>query len=62
MLSEGKIRERGSHGGLMALGGECARLFRLQAGGYERAPEPSAGPGRCRGEPAHDHAQHLVHG
>ncbi|MED7930632.1 hypothetical protein SMD20_40850 [Nonomuraea sp. LP-02] len=45
VLSEGKIRERGSHGGLMALGGEYARLFRLQAGAYERAPEPSAGPG-----------------
>ncbi|MEU4510421.1 ABC transporter ATP-binding protein [Nonomuraea wenchangensis] len=35
VLSEGKIRERGSHAELMALGGEYARLFSLQASGYE---------------------------
>ncbi|MDP9863717.1 MULTISPECIES: ABC transporter ATP-binding protein [Streptosporangium] len=35
VLSEGKIAERGSHRELVALGGEYARLFALQASGYE---------------------------
>ncbi|MEV5703684.1 ABC transporter ATP-binding protein [Actinoallomurus sp. NPDC052274] len=38
VLTEGKITERGSHDALMALNGEYARLFTLQATGY--APSP----------------------
>lgn len=36
-LVEGRIAERGSHDELMDAGGEYARLFRLQAGGYQDA-------------------------
>jgi ATP-binding cassette subfamily B protein len=37
VLAEGRIAERGSHAELMALGGEYAGLFTLQAQGYEPA-------------------------
>ncbi|GAA0926434.1 ABC transporter ATP-binding protein [Nonomuraea longicatena] len=36
-LVDGRIAERGSHDELMDAGGEYARLFRLQAGGYQDA-------------------------
>ncbi|OPF79079.1 multidrug ABC transporter permease [Streptomyces antioxidans] len=50
VLSEGRILENGSHAALMAAGGEYARLFTIQASGYQDAagePEervPSAVP------------------
>ncbi|MFC4947010.1 ABC transporter ATP-binding protein [Pseudonocardia sp. GCM10023141] len=37
VLAAGRVREEGSHASLMALGGEYARLFRLQAQGYVAA-------------------------
>jgi ATP-binding cassette subfamily B protein len=43
VLSDGRIAERGSHGELMAMEGTYARLFGLQASGYEPTPDPSAG-------------------
>ncbi len=36
-LVDGRIAEQGSHDELMDAGGEYARLFRLQAGGYQDA-------------------------
>ncbi|MEW9555140.1 ABC transporter ATP-binding protein [Nonomuraea sp. NPDC050783] len=44
VLSEGRIAERGTHDELMALDGEYARLFTLQADGYG-TPEGPEGPG-----------------
>ncbi|WP_412543949.1 ABC transporter ATP-binding protein [Longispora sp. K20-0274] len=37
VLSGGRIHERGAHDDLLAAGGEYARLFRLQAAGYQPA-------------------------
>lgn len=48
VLSEGRIIEQGHHDALMAAGGEYARLFTLQASGYQdprvaaRTPEEAA--------------------
>ncbi len=39
VLADGKIIEQGSHGELLATGGEYARLFRLQAEGYRGEPD-----------------------
>ncbi|MEV4474130.1 ABC transporter ATP-binding protein [Nonomuraea sp. NPDC049504] len=51
VLSEGRIAERGTHDELMAMDGEYARLFTLQATGYETAPSGTSGddgPGDSR--------------
>ncbi|WP_078865805.1 ABC transporter ATP-binding protein [Streptomyces sp. NRRL S-1448] len=46
VLKDGLIAEQGSHDALMALDGEYARLFTLQATGYRTDGEPvGAGPG-----------------
>jgi ATP-binding cassette subfamily B protein len=37
VLDDGRVAEQGSHDALMAAGGRYARLFRLQASGYEAA-------------------------
>jgi ABC-type multidrug transport system fused ATPase/permease subunit len=34
VLDDGRIRERGTHGELMRLGGVCAELYELQARAY----------------------------
>ncbi len=39
VLADGKIIEQGSHGELLAAGGEYARLFLLQAEGYRGEPD-----------------------
>jgi ATP-binding cassette subfamily B protein len=46
VLSGGRITERGTHDSLLAAGGEYARLFRMQAEGYQPGPaEPRVVPG-----------------
>jgi ATP-binding cassette subfamily B protein len=40
VLGDGQVLERGSHAGLLAAGGEYARLFRLQSRGYTDTMEP----------------------
>ncbi len=45
VLKDGRVAEQGSHDALMALDGEYARLFTLQANGYRTDGEPvGAGP------------------
>ncbi|MEU1054274.1 ABC transporter ATP-binding protein [Streptomyces sp. NPDC005876] len=39
VLSEGRVTERGDHATLLASGGEYARLFTLQASGYQAGAE-----------------------
>lgn len=38
VLREGRVAEQGAHDQLMATGGACAELFRLQASAYETTP------------------------
>ncbi len=38
VLSDGRVTEQGTHGELMAAGGEYHRLFTLQASGYSASP------------------------
>ncbi|WP_413105763.1 ABC transporter ATP-binding protein [Streptomyces sp. Inha503] len=42
VLKDGRVAERGDHTLLMAVGGEYARLFTLQAGGYQLSAEESS--------------------
>lgn len=44
VLSDGRVVERGSHAELIAAGGEYARLFALQASGYQDVPMPESRP------------------
>ncbi|NYE14948.1 ABC-type multidrug transport system fused ATPase/permease subunit [Actinomadura citrea] len=41
ILDGGRVAELGTHETLLAAGGHYARLFRLQAAGYQEAPRPS---------------------
>ncbi|MEU6370053.1 ABC transporter ATP-binding protein [Streptomyces sp. NPDC046931] len=47
VLSGGRITEHGDHRSLMALGGEYARLFALQARGYEDGAGTRTATGGC---------------
>jgi ABC-type multidrug transport system fused ATPase/permease subunit len=38
VLSDGRVAEQGTHEDLLAVGGSYARLFRLQAAGYQEVP------------------------
>jgi ATP-binding cassette subfamily B protein len=40
VLADGQVVELGDHDSLMSAGGTYARMFRLQAAGYETAPAP----------------------
>jgi ATP-binding cassette, subfamily B, bacterial len=42
VLVNGRIAEQGTHDSLLDAGGEYARLFRLQADGYQTEPNPLA--------------------
>lgn len=54
VLAGGQVTERGAHGDLIALGGEYARLFEMQASGYADRPgapsEPSGSAPRSAAE------------
>lgn len=43
VLKSGRVAEQGAHDELMALGGEYAGLFTLQADGYQMGPVPGSG-------------------
>ncbi|WUI03060.1 ABC transporter ATP-binding protein/permease [Spirillospora sp. NBC_00431] len=45
VLDGGRIAERGTHASLLAEGGVYARLFRLQAAGYQEPPSDPGGRG-----------------
>ena len=40
VLAAGRVVEEGDHTALVAAGGAYARMFRLQAAGYEPTPAP----------------------
>jgi hypothetical protein len=42
VVAHGRIVEQGAHDSLLEAGGEYARLFRLQADGYQAGPNPLA--------------------
>jgi ATP-binding cassette subfamily B protein len=44
VLAGGRVVEHGNHAGLLAAGGEYARLFALQADGYHDEPAPAGRP------------------
>ncbi|MET9295510.1 ABC transporter ATP-binding protein [Streptomyces sp. NPDC003077] len=60
VLDGGRVRERGDHASLLALDGEYARLFALQAIGYQEAPPRRAdgdhGDASSPGRPSQDDA------